>query len=686
MSWKDHQDDAPARAGALELGRAAFFMLVPGLFLFLIDQTAVLWKEERRLQLISIAPYVMTLFLTGLFGHLLIKAAAMKKGDKFAVQLFLLIGAALSCLVAMFFSLLGMLSFQLVPILTIGCFIVYLVSWLAVRGEWFAGKTPAAVFAALFIVVPCWAIMCPERFVYPEPFHFAAQALQLSLSLGALSLSRSRLRPSFKADALAVFILIALIAAIHLGGGRALYYDSSPSVTAKASEPAGKGRPNIILIVLDTVRRDHLSTFGYSLDTSPNLSDFAKKSEVFERAESVASWTLPSHASMFTGLYPISHGSYNVPGGGPGWPSLAMDFDTLAERLGGLGYRSGAVSANYLLAGRNHNMDQGFEYFNDQHNPFFLGSDAHFHLSNFVVEKLQPRESADFLFIFKTTYMRAGQVNKKALTWLDSLDKDRPFFLFLNYMDAHQPYYPPGETASLFPGRVPELASLDPADFARKCKEEGRELSEIERAHLASSYDAEIRYLDGELGRLFAALDERGLFDDAMIIVLSDHGELLGERGGLMHPPEVFPELVNIPLMVKRPGSLGAGHNNETMDNAKIFYMIMHAAGSRVTEPSYPWAAAAMAFRDDKKGRLATYFGKFKFVVTFGTQEEELFNVAEDPAEVSNLIYLDPEERKRGRLLTTEFIKTVPKRAPAKPDKELTPEKIRELKALGYIR
>ncbi len=286
------------------------------------------------------------------------------------------------------------------------------------------------------------------------------------------------------------------------------------------SDAGGGGRPTIILITLDTTRADHLGCYGYARPTSPNLDRLAAESLVYDRAIAPGTWTLPSHASLFTGKFTASHGMRYDPEGslqltsaidGPqAWGhyrarALAKNERTLAMVLREHGYATGAVVAGPWLK-RVFGLDRGFDHFDDDHITSLAGR-------------------------------RADNVTDKALQWL-AASEGAPRFGFLNYFDPHGPYMAPED----FERRFFTEIGLSASD----------ELSE--QAAREAAYDAEIRYMDHHLGRLFDGLRTLGLYEDAWIIVTADHGELLGEHGELGHGDTPWQEVVHVPLIVKAPG------------------------------------------------------------------------------------------------------------------------------------
>jgi arylsulfatase A-like enzyme len=299
-------------------------------------------------------------------------------------------------------------------------------------------------------------------------------------------------------------------------------------------------RPHILLVTLDTTRADHLGVYGHHRATSPSLDALAGEATVYTNARSTSSWTLPAHASLFTGRFPSSHGArYDTEGehlladsieapGGIRARGLAPGQDTLAEVLGRAGYATAAVVAGPWLL-RTFGLARGFEHYDDAGILDYAGRPA-------------------------------DDVTDAALRWLEARD-ERPFFLFLNYFDPHFPYAPPPphDRAFLPPGTAP-----DPA----------------RRAQFGALYDAEIRFADRELGRLIRGLRERGDYERTLVVVTSDHGELLGEHGEWGHGRFLFEELVRVPLLVKPAGPSRLGRSEaRPVQLLDLFPLLLESAG-----------------------------------------------------------------------------------------------------------
>lgn len=326
---------------------------------------------------------------------------------------------------------------------------------------------------------------------------------------------------------------------------------------------ARAGAPNVLLIVMDTVRADATSLGGSARATTPNLATLARRGARFERAIATAPWTLPSHASLFTGRWAWELGV------GP-YRALDSRRPTLAEYLGRHGYATAGFVANSLFCGAEYGLGRGFRHYEDYVvSPLdALRSTA---LGWLICRRLEPvldrlcaaagREAAHPLDA--TSYRKdAAEINRAALGWLAGRG-DRPFFVFLNYFDAHDPYLVPGGAGRPFTGRP-----FTPAErwtLRRGWIDETPRARTPGRIRLArDAYDDCLAYLDGQIGGLLAELGRLGRLANTVIVVTADHGEHFGEhtRNGsplLGHGLGVYQQEIHVPLLIVAPGRVPAG-------------------------------------------------------------------------------------------------------------------------------
>jgi len=365
--------------------------------------------------------------------------------------------------------------------------------------------------------------------------------------------------------------------------------------------------PNILLIVLDTVRRDRLSAYGNPRETSPELDAFAARATLFERAIAPAQWTTPSHASMFTGLYPSVHrvtqGNFK----------LAESIPTLAEILGCAGYHTVAFCNNPLVAVLDNGLQRGFEYFYSyagaapnrpvgaRHSPLRQALAARFRLFARRVENQFAR--SDRLFCI-TMYpwlvpIWARYVNYKGHTersvndlidyWRQYISRsaEHPLFVFLNLMETHLPYKPPRDVIDRV---APELRNDRYAhafircfntNAARWSSPPDPPLKDWERAALRGFHDAEIAHQDGCLGHLLNTLREIGALENTLVIIVADHGELHGDHGFFGHGFAVYQELVHVPLIISGERFPRGARVPTNVSTRRIFHTVLEAAGLR---------------------------------------------------------------------------------------------------------
>jgi arylsulfatase A-like enzyme len=479
------------------------------------------------------------------------------------------------------------------------------------------------------------------------------------------------------------------------------WFNAAPPLRArKTAFAANPGRPNILLIVLDTVRADHLSLYGYDRRTTPHLEEMARESVCYRNAVSAADVTLSSHASMFTGLYPSWHGAYPTPGNDLG--RLDSSFHTLAEILSENGYGTFAVLANFGYLRPEFGMAQGFAYYDVRSPVQTLPAAASYFPRALVRSAFDSIVSTAEL---DRIYRRADQITDGALHVLDSRDaRSGPFFLSLNYMDAHEPYSPPAPYRDLFPGRDPHFDNGRIGTLRRQLATHHRPAdADGTLRHIVSQYDGAIAYMDSELNRLFEAMKRAGVYENTLIVVTSDHGEALGERDDLGHPASVHRELVHVPLIVKYPRAVQApaGQWIETpVSGVDLLPTVLETAGIPVPEnvqgqslrrPMDPGRVIiAESFLDDHLRRLhrrtdlvqrALYQGRWKLIGST-SGKRELYDVAADPSESRDLFNPDEAASQECSATLDRWVRIIPAR-------RITPRMDQQtkarLKSLGYI-
>lgn len=326
--------------------------------------------------------------------------------------------------------------------------------------------------------------------------------------------------------------------------------------------PSAPGKPNVLMIIWDTARALDFSLYGYERETTPELTRFASAGTTFTRAISAAPWTLPSHASMFTGRYPFELSA--------GWESpLDGTFPTVAEVFTRHGYAAGAFVANRFYLTPEFGLQRGFTTFSYSADidPGVIFTTWSFsrEVLRAVRERFGNHSSVD--------RRTASAVNDAFVSWLGRVG-DRPFFGVINHIDAHAPYFPPSPYNLAF-------AKQQPRYWA---DEEFRLYPPETLSQLRDAYDGSLKYLDHELGRLLRELKSRGLLDNTIVVVTSDHGEELGAHSGdvISHGTTLFTTSTLVPLVLVYPLRIRANHRaNENVSTRDIAATLIDLAGLR---------------------------------------------------------------------------------------------------------
>ncbi len=330
-------------------------------------------------------------------------------------------------------------------------------------------------------------------------------------------------------------VLVLLIAGASLGLG--WWREQRASARLPAPLP---GHPNILLLILDTVRADHLSLYGYDRETTPELERFALHGTRFAHPFSTAPWTLPSHASLLTGRYPHDlSADWLTP--------LDGRVPTLAEVFASRGYRTGAFVANVGYLSWEFGLERGFAHYRD-----FPVSPRVILACTSIGRQLDRSLRLRRLIGSDQHLVRIGapEISRSFLRWAGR-SPERPFFAFLNYYDAHDPYLSPAPYDRRF-GGVPRPNNLSPlhrylAHPSKVLPSPATVAAEIDQ------YDGALAYLDHELGRLFAELGRHGLLQNTVVVITADHGEEFGEHGVFDHGNSLYRPSVEVPLLIVYP-------------------------------------------------------------------------------------------------------------------------------------
>jgi arylsulfatase A-like enzyme len=340
-----------------------------------------------------------------------------------------------------------------------------------------------------------------------------------------------------------VFLAGLLLLVNVIGVMRAMPDESDSAIRENSAEVK---QENVIVILIDTLRRDHLSYFGYHRPTSSNIDRLFNESWVFTQAYTPSSWTMPSVTSLFTGLYPSSH---HVVSSANRVPDDAI---MIAEHFRSYGYRTGAFISNQLVNGSN-GFAQGFEWFTPTR-PMFWMYHRQTAVEQIVLELRQSREQS-----------RGWRLNQQSIAWLKDAP-DEPHFTYMHYMEPHSVYEPPqADRDAVAPG-VPPGRDEPPTienyrDLLREmecndweCIDRRPELTEDEFQGMLANYDGEIHLVDRRVGAFLDELKQMGLYENSHIIFCVDHGEEFGDHGGWFHGNSIYEEMTGCALSYRPPG------------------------------------------------------------------------------------------------------------------------------------
>ena len=473
---------------------------------------------------------------------------------------------------------------------------------------------------------------------------------------------------------------------------------------AKPAAPA-PGRPDVILVSIDTLRADHLGAYGHAPTITPAMDRVAREGVVFERGLAASPWTMPSVASIHTGLPTERHGAGMPTGAGPTFQlraGLDNKFTTLAERFAAAGYRTRAVIAN-SFAGAQFGMGQGFQ---EMANPFEGGMMAammrDLPLTRLIVNLTPPEKFGDY---------RASGVTDTALNWLAD-PADTPLFLWVHYVDPHVPY-----TAD--PSLLDPIVLADMMHATQPApRDDGTIVGEVfvsteavrsgmlwlgpkDRERLQQIYAGEVGYLDKHVGRLFDVLRERSAKRRVVAALTADHGEEFWDHGHFEHGHDYYRELTHVPLVFWGPETVpGARRVGGVVGLVDIGPTLLDMAGLNPEPPkaidegrslTAAWGAGDLApvprFCGGNLYGLPSVLiedGPWRFFLR-ANGVQELYDVARDPQERNNLAAQQPAVAARYQHVLQPQL-TALLHTSSGDRKELTVEQLEALKALGYVR
>jgi arylsulfatase A-like enzyme len=476
------------------------------------------------------------------------------------------------------------------------------------------------------------------------------------------------------------FAIVGLV--ILLAGTVSWWVHARP--TDRISMPEGSANgPNVLLVSIDTLRADHLPAYGYPHIQTPTINALANSGTLFEQAFSTTSWTLPACATLITGRTPRALGMHTPA------DALPRKAATIAEAMKKSGRVTAAVISNPFLSS-DYGFDRGFDRFVDVFDPSIRPALSGIYLF-------------DHLFRLRFSLDDAANVTGRALDQLKAL-KNRPFFLWVHYMDPHKPYGGPWVT------KLPEYTAgyEGSITFVYGWREPvnkiGSPLSEQDLLRVQALYDADIKRVDHFLGKLLRKLSSLGIAENTVIALVSDHGEEFLEHGDFGHGTNLFAEQTHVPLILAGPG---IPRNRRVASRASIVDLprtLCEVAGvpapdtfqgeslMQLIDSSQPHDVFAELVRPDKDPHLVSlrYGNGAGSLVVFNMEDQStgLYDRTQDPGELENVYQFDPlalysglnlldlAQQQQDRAGVMVWEETRPK---------LSPESAERLRTLGYI-
>ena len=440
--------------------------------------------------------------------------------------------------------------------------------------------------------------------------------------------------------------------------------------------PEDEDAPNVVMVVLDTFRADRLAAYGGDPSLAPRLNAFAEGARVYTEMRSTGSWTLPSHGSLFTGVHPIEHGARGSEADKRARAyKLHDDLPTLAERLAASGWITVGVAANRAFLDRNWGLNRGFDVWQ--------------------CRVLEP--------VAGVPYVQGDRIAHVGVQAFRYNRNPSPLFLFLNFMDVHTPWIPregyTKDPSRIDPLLLPQGGAWDEPSYWGKTRRavlsEKRAPTALELSTWEESYDAEVRYLDEQFGALLDGLERHGFDDDDYLVVLSDHGEFLGEHNLIEHSKDLYEEVLEVPLLIRGPG-FEPGIDTTPLTTADVPDLLLSALGLSplAADPGDPELQVSELYwsrhRDLAWRDVAARFDRIKRSFRDGDHklmlgengEEQAFDLGADPRELSSVLdsagWVPALRARADAWMTSRQLRTG-------EAVELDAEAEAQLRALGYV-
>ncbi|MFA7692984.1 MAG: sulfatase-like hydrolase/transferase [Candidatus Hydrogenedentes bacterium] len=480
-----------------------------------------------------------------------------------------------------------------------------------------------------------------------------------------------------------------ILTAAAWGLSKQLYTETPSPVSTVEAKSTG---PNVILLAVDALRADYLSIFNPNAEAkTPHLQDFAKDAVVFQHTYSQAPWTKPSFATLFTGLYPEAHGATSKTA------SLSPAAETVAELFQQGGYYTQGFSNNPNTTSL-FGMNRGFSNYVELKPDLFLKAPASasnlslYGVLRKVIMVLEGKIRRGYLRV-TDFYQPADRVTESVFSWLDYREsiEDRPFYLYLHYMETHDPFMDHNR-----PGIGYARARMEHPD--------PKQYLELMR----NAYVSEIEFLDHHLGDLFEGLKERNLYDNTIIAFVSDHGEEFYDHQGWWHGQTLYEELLHVPLILKLPDSTSAGEENTSLTRlidvpptlltlaglepgAAMSGQSLYDSNGVLQENPNAYSYAS----NDFEGNVLQGLRSLHTAVMKANEDNpreikttEFYNMVDDPAQQNDLSALPEhaEELQQFKDLLEKYIQAIYENAPEPGlEVEMDPQIQQQLEALGYL-
>ena len=594
--------------------------------------------------------------------------------------------------------------------------------WLA--GRWRGLRPPEPAAVGVFVVLAGWVVVPADLEIIRKATAILvviACCGSLLAGLAAYAVMRrlfsffgpARMRRGFSVVGLAALVLIVLTGICF---SRSSLFDAQAyRLGLSQARQTPTARPNVLWIVLDTVRADRMSCHGFDQPTTPFLDQWADRSVVFDRAVSNGVWTVPSHASMFTGLSVRQHGTdYRNT-----W--LDESIPTVAELLRSNGYATAMFSNNPWVC-PDTNLAKGFD-------TCWVAYHLR-HVTRFSLEFLCEKWGVTPLVPWLDSDFGAALTNHWVSRWLDRhAYGDKPFFVFVNYLDAHLPYRVPRRYRRMFlteqeVHRSYDLRRMVYGDIVTnldlKFNIDGpNRFAPADRQIMRGQYLAVIRYLDDRVRELIETFEQRGLLDNTLVVIVSDHGENLDNHGMWGHRFLTYDTLARVSLLIREPGRregrrittpvqlsdlhptvLNAVIDDPTVPDTETACDLLELAARggadrvAITEYATPEPPTVKAFleRGDTEAvhrtqpQIAAGDGRFRYIAS-SDGRRELYDLANDPGELHNLIDTRRDEAERLAAHIDAWLDRVPQYEPSRPGAAppMPPEVVEALRSLGYI-